>query len=344
MRLYFLFAVLVFIGAGCTLTNVDTLQTDDELAIAATAVLPVDGYIARRTFKVFGGYYADRFTGWHVGDDIEFGDIVEEVPVVAIMDGTVVRVEFVSGYGGVALIDHGDVNAIYGHIDLSSALLKVGDTVTTGQFIANLGDGYSSETDGERKHLHFGLYDGEPIRVNGYEAYASGVDSWMNPQDWFRSHGVDMDTLSQAFDATHQGGDIFHLEFSIPENMEVEYIPSIASLNIFTLDGEGTARARSQFLIRYFDASNFLTLSTVTVHTTEELTVGKGGYVARRYDIEKRPGVADFVDQPSWRNARHIVTDFTAAEGYGRYYVIAANPIIDPALYEDLLASMRVAE
>lgn len=342
MNRWYLFALVPFLGAGCT--AMDVILPDDDVDEEAAVVLPVEGYVAQRTFKAFGEYISDRFVGYHVADDIEFTSVDEEVPVVAIADGTVTRVGDVDGYGGMILVDHGDINAIYGHVDLASVSIIEGDTVVKGQFLANLGDGETEETDGERKHLHFGLYEGEPVRVNGYANSTMAVYTWHNPQDWFRSQGVGMDTPSRTFTGDDRGSDIFHLEFSIPENMEVEYIPSIQSLNIFTLDGEGTARERSQFLVRYFDASTFLTLSTVTVHSTEALAAGVGDYDARRYDIEKKPGTADFTDQPSWRNERHVVTDFTAAEGYGRYYVVAANPDVDLAIYQGFLDSMQVIE
>ncbi len=195
------FTVLLVLGGGCANTTFPAEESGEQPAVVddsavrqeATAVLPVEGYVERRTFKVFGQYVSDRFTGYHVADDIEFGDVTKEVPVVAIMDGTVVRIGYVGGYGGMALIDHGDVNAIYGHIDLSSSLLKVGDTVTMGQFIASLGDGETAETDGERKHLHFGLYVGVPNRINGYETDASLVKNWINPQDFFTEHAVGVD-------------------------------------------------------------------------------------------------------------------------------------------------------
>lgn len=138
------------------------------------------------------------------------------------------------------------------------------------------------------------------------------------------------------------GGDIFHLQFTIPAGWEVEYVPSIEALNLFTLSGSGSARERSQIFIRYFDSSAFSTLRAVTIHSTEELVVGTGNYTARRYDIEKKSGVPPFPDQPSWRNERHIVTDFRDKTGFTRYYVVAARPDLDPSLYESILAGMTI--
>lgn len=337
-----LFAFVLLLGTGCTpVVSLEESGAPDADAADATTVLPVEGYIENRNLKYFGQYVNEaRFVGYHVGDDIEFPSTNDDIPVVAIMDGTVARIDDVTGYGGMALIDHGDVNAIYGHIDLSRATLKAGDAVVMGQFIANLGEGYSEETDGERKHLHFGVYEGEPTRSNGYAESASAVDDWLNPQDFFTAHGVDMHHGAY----TRQTGlEDFPLSFSIPDNLAFDYVAQSEAINIFSLSGEGTTLERSQIFMRYFDARTFLTLSTVDVYSTEVLTVGQD-YDARRYDIEKKDSIADFANQPSWRNERHMVTDFTAAEDYGRYYVVAVNPDFASEIYEDFLRTVDIIE
>lgn len=132
------------------------------------------------------------------------------------------------------------------------------------------------------------------------------------------------------------------LTFDIPEGMDIEYIPSIESLNVFLEEGDGAPRERSQIFIRYFDASRFLTLQTVAIYETADLTVGQENYTARRYDIEKKPGVTDFPEQPSWRNERHIVTDTRKGEGFTRYYVIAKHPELDTETYESFLDSITI--
>src|SRR3989344_4541173 len=60
--------------------------------------LPIVGYSSRRTYKAFGEYIQDRFTGYHVADDVEFSDKKERIPVVAIARGTVRKIGRVSGY------------------------------------------------------------------------------------------------------------------------------------------------------------------------------------------------------------------------------------------------------
>lgn len=321
-------------------------------ALDPAVALPIADYASRRTLKAHGEYIRDRFSGYHLGDDIEYVDVEAAVPVQAIADGTVVRAARVSGYGGFVSIEHvldgKTVIAVYGHLDFGSVSRKAGEVVTKGQTIGNLGQGGTAETDGERKHLHFALYEptsSSDRRVNGYESAPAGLATWLNPTDFFNTYRQPVPTPSRTFDpATDRGGDIFKLRFAIPAGMEVEYVPSLEALNVFTVAGRGTARERSQVFIRSFDASSFLTLSTVTLHSTETLTVGQGSYDARRYDIEKKAGVADFVDQPGWRNGRHIVTDFHDATGLDRYYVVAAHPDLDPAAYQSVLDSMVIEE
>jgi hypothetical protein len=341
--------VLSIAGAGCV-QSFDVVEdapvvTDN----SSELVLPVENYVNNRHVKAFGEYIEDRFVGFHVADDLEFADVAGEVSVSAIANGTVVQAEFVSGYGGLVRIEHSidgeKITALYGHLDLKSVNLEIGESVVKGQELGFLGDHESAETDGERKHLHFGLYEGNQIRINGYEARENAVKSWLKSQELILENGIKVETADSEFNsATELGGDIFSLEFTVPEGHELEYIPSIQSLNIFTLSGEGSARERSSILIRYFDASDFLTLSTVKIFKSEDLLVGEGDYVARRYDIEKKAGVADFAEQPDWRNDRHIVTDFRASEGRTRYYVVAANPDLDTKVYEDFLAAIRILE
>lgn len=342
--------ILFFIGTGCEkgvktpaipLSEIKTAESG-----VVSVVLPIAEYGERRILKAFGEYIEDRFRGYHVGDDIEYTDSKEEVPVLAIATGRVHQAGRASGYGGVMVIEHqiGDdkISAVYGHLDPSSIRLPVGDKVMAGQQIAFLGEHESKETDGERKHLHFGLYKGDEVRLAGYVPSADKLNSWINPQDFFAAQGITIQSQNHLYDPAHDlGGNFFKIQFSIPDGWEVEYVPSIKSLNLFTLFGNGTARERSQIFIRYFDASEFLTLQTVKIHSAEEVNVGVDNYVGRRYDIEKKSGIPPFPDQPSWRNARHIVTDFRDKLGFTRYYVIAANPELDPVTYKLFLSLIR---
>lgn len=132
------------------------------------------------------------------------------------------------------------------------------------------------------------------------------------------------------------------LSFILPEGLSVEYVSSIQSLNLYETKGEGSTLDRSKIFIRFFDANRFLTLSTVTIFETTDLTVGTEPYVARRHDIEKKSGVANFPGQPTWRNQRHLVTDTRKSDGFDRYYVIAKSPDMELHAYENFLASVKI--
>lgn len=206
MQRLFVFLTLCLIGGGCSVTTSNEtthILPTNQIPSAVSEpqiphiVLPVNEYAQRSTVKRFGDFVQDRFQGYHVGDDIEFNDqesLNQEIPVVSISDGIVTRVDSISGYGGFLSINHEidgkTLHANYGHLDLRSTKLKQGDRVAKGQFLANLGDHKSSETDGERKHLHFALYEGTQTRINGYEALSKNVANWINPTAFFISQNL----------------------------------------------------------------------------------------------------------------------------------------------------------
>lgn len=372
-KLLFPLLCIVLLGVGCLNFGVRTdvspppVPERAEIGFMADEPIidhPISQNIARyfHVQKGFGMYIEDRFRGYHVGLDIEIPtekltpEDAKEIPVIAIADGTVLFVDRASGYGGVMVIKHRvellTPTAVYGHIDLSSAKFKIGDSVKRGDVIAFVGEDKTEETDGERQHLHFALYDDNEsddntVYIQGYESDPAAVDNWINPLNFFAEFGYLKDYGDKFFaefvsDYSSSVSDQFAIDFEYPSTWSVEYVPSLNAINLYDLYGEGTALERSQMFIRYFDASDFLTLSTVTIHSTEDLQIGEGDYVARRYDIEKKSGVPDFVGQPSWRNRRHIVTDFRYQEGKTRYYVVAKNPELDSSIYEEVLESMII--
>lgn len=161
-------------------------------------VYPLPDYSQRLTIRTFGQYVsaADRakipcgavYVGYHDADDLEVlpGELTKPVPVHAIAAGTVRLAGPVSGYGGLIVIEHNlagqTVTANYGHIDLATATVKVGDTVAAGQVIANLGGQCAASSGGERKHLHFALHLGSAVDVRGYVSRQADLTVWLNPQ------------------------------------------------------------------------------------------------------------------------------------------------------------------
>ncbi len=133
----------------------------------------------------------EKFTGYHTGVDLEIPETVSTtalIPVVAIADGVVERSGKAEGYGGVVAIRHqiGDDSylAIYGYLNPKPPI-KVGARVKAGQVIGVLGKAFSSQTSGERRHLHFGLYRGEDINIAGYVQQESDLQNWLDPLKFF---------------------------------------------------------------------------------------------------------------------------------------------------------------
>ena len=183
-----------------TVPNTNTNTTTS----APSIVLPIANFYDRVTKKPFGIYITpktspiqpEKFTGFHTGADAETtsAEAKMDVPVFSIAAGTVVFAGHVNGYGGVIMIKHtinGEkILTLYGHLRISSFKVKVGSNVTAGQPVAVLGTGYSSETDGERKHLHFGIIRGWTITYKGYVTTKSALSGWEDPVAWLQAHGV----------------------------------------------------------------------------------------------------------------------------------------------------------
>lgn len=185
----------------------NTLELESEItelftntnSTAQGFVYPVTNYTTARTKKVFGQYIAsdsgDRFSGYHTGDDLEVTDLSAPVPVYALTSATVVQKQSVSGYGGVVIVEFVDqtvtYHALYGHLNLASVTAAVGDAVIGGTQLGVLGDDQSEQTDGERKHLHFGLYPYTGTEFYaGYVADDADLVNWLNPADWLRNHSA----------------------------------------------------------------------------------------------------------------------------------------------------------
>lgn len=165
---------------------------------------PVEKFKERITKKPFGIFITpetspiqpDRFSGYHNGVDAEFSEIMEDVPVKAIADGTILVRAYALGYGGVVVVRHiigsTPIIALYGHLDQKSFLPPEIVNIKAGDQIGILGDGHSQETDGVRKHLHFSIQpdrgnektSSEPSRridFRGYVPTEGELASWIDP-------------------------------------------------------------------------------------------------------------------------------------------------------------------
>lgn len=171
-------------------------QTTPAPAAKSAYYFPITDFDSRIIYRWFGKYVnsSDKvpycgavFNGYHNGDDLEptASEQSADVPFYSVADGTIRQASYVSGYGGLLVlgtsINGQDVTVYYGHIRLSSAL-PAGTQVKAGQKLAVLGTGCSTETDGERKHLHFAIHKGSAIDVRGYVSNTSALSAWLDPK------------------------------------------------------------------------------------------------------------------------------------------------------------------
>jgi len=161
---------------------------------------PIENALARITKKPFGIFITpktspvqpERFAGYHTGTDLETYPSEQniDVPVRALCDGKLLVARFASGYGGVAVesctLDGQAVTVVYGHIRLASVAPKIGAQIKAGDFLANLGTGYSNETDGERKHLHLGIHKGTSVNILGYVQSKSELSGWIDAAQYLQ--------------------------------------------------------------------------------------------------------------------------------------------------------------
>ncbi len=201
-RIYLSVAVISLVAARCgqdanmshTLPITPFSSSTPIATLTTNFDEPITNALNRVTKKPFGIYITkinspvqpEKFNGYHTGTDFETlpDERNIDVPIFAACDGKLLLKKSATGYGGVVVqsckLDGVDVTIIYGHLRLSSIALNVGDNVKAGEQIAVLGTGYSMETDGERKHLHFGIHKGTLINILGYVQKQSELNGWLN--------------------------------------------------------------------------------------------------------------------------------------------------------------------
>ncbi len=212
-KIAYLFLVVFLLSAGCQKTPAVVVQNSNQNASTTTNIpesptptptaklsMPIANALSRITKKPFGIYITpqnspvspEKFKGYHTGTDFE--TTAEEqnadVKISAACDGKLLLKKYATGYGGVAVqscvINGENVTVLYGHLKLSSITLKVGDAIVTGQNIGILGKGYSTETDGERKHLHFSIHKGTAVVLLGYTQNKADLSNWLNAEDYLK--------------------------------------------------------------------------------------------------------------------------------------------------------------
>lgn len=204
LLLFFVVAALV----GVVIISISQKTTTKNNVITTTKnstphtifAAPLNNAFSRITKKPFGIYVSpknspvtpEKFTGYHTGVDFETfpAEQNKDISIVTICDGKLLEKKQARGYGGMVvqscLLDNSPIVVIYGHVRLSSVKNSVGEILKTGNFLGFLGTGYSTETDGERKHLHLGIHRGEKIDTRGYVQTESELKNWIDIKEYLK--------------------------------------------------------------------------------------------------------------------------------------------------------------
>ncbi|KKU92182.1 MAG: Metalloendopeptidase-like protein membrane protein [Microgenomates group bacterium GW2011_GWA1_48_10] len=187
-------------------TNSQPANSQSETVKESDYVFPLPDYFSRIKVKRFGQLVkatdkfevacGAEFAGYHTGDDLEVLPEEENtgVAVHAAASGKIRQVGNVSGYGGLvvqsASLAGEELTVYYGHLNVASLKVKAGDGVTAGEVLGYLGKGCSTETSGERKHLHFAIHKGSGIDVRGYVPGKEDLAAWLDPGETLQSLGA----------------------------------------------------------------------------------------------------------------------------------------------------------
>ncbi|PIT86950.1 MAG: hypothetical protein COU33_00350 [Candidatus Magasanikbacteria bacterium CG10_big_fil_rev_8_21_14_0_10_43_6] len=161
----------------------------------ASFVPPLLTFEKRVTKKPFGIFIdpatspvqPEKFSGYHTAVDFETFSDEEDTPVGVntFCGGEITTIEQVTGYGGLVtqrcILEHTPLSILYGHVDIASVSSTVGTYLPPGTPFAVLGDGFTEQTGGERKHLHLGMYAGSGRDIRGYVASKDALQAWRDP-------------------------------------------------------------------------------------------------------------------------------------------------------------------
>ncbi|MES2223778.1 MAG: M23 family metallopeptidase [Patescibacteria group bacterium] len=206
-KIYFLVLVILFVvtlasislfkNRGVKVSSDNTKSVSDNVAVkdeSASFVMPISDASSRITKKHFGTYVTPKnspvspevFTGFHTAVDFETFPSEKDidVPIYVICSGKILVKRVANGYGGMVVqscaLQGSPITVVYGHLRLADMKAIVGDTLKSGEFLTNLGTGYSTETAGERKHLHLGIHKGATPDTRGYIANKSDLQNWID--------------------------------------------------------------------------------------------------------------------------------------------------------------------
>ncbi len=167
---------------------------------------------------------------------------------------------------------------------------------------------------------------------NNYVENSMSIETQKNPttnskKEQNPQQKIDFKTINPDFKFTSY----------IPNEWKIENVSTIDSINIY--DPEVLAEnnlEKSQIFIRQFKASEFLTLNSVNIIKQESVSINE--HEAIRYEIEKKDNIADFPNQPSWRNTKHKLIDIRYTKSDPSiFYVFSYNPLLSEEKFNSLI-------
>ena len=195
--------IVVLGGAGLYFLSQQNIESKKEVEFASVEnkrivqptktglALVIDQAQERIKENSFGSFRQNK--GYYTG--IAFEAFEEEregkvVPIYVFCEGTLVEKRFAIGYGGIAIqecvLEGQTVHVLYGHVDLKSIEFNIGDELTPGTRLGNLGDHESAETDGAAKQLHFAIHKGIKPDIRGYVQTKEELIEWIDPSTYLK--------------------------------------------------------------------------------------------------------------------------------------------------------------
>lgn len=127
--------------------------------------------------------------GLHVGEDS--GWLFSGLPVHAILDGVVVRLQRETSWGCLIAIesilcDSSKITHYYGHLSFRITH-KPGDLVHCGEKIGEIAESFSIDNGGYLAHLHLGIEKG-PFEDAIIKGWSYSTDKWYSPIEFLKNY------------------------------------------------------------------------------------------------------------------------------------------------------------
>jgi hypothetical protein len=185
---------------------------------------PLDNYLSKKGENYFGRKDYVEIGKWHLGDDV---DAKAGNNIYASGNGIVRHAAYhapkydangkliTRNYGGMYIVEH-NVNgekicALYVHMNFATFTKSVGQEVTKGEYLGQVGT--QQQNGGYPEHFHFGIRKGEyPANPNeykygdwifsGYTYNESVLNDWYDPSDFITAHQSTIELVGKYPDSS----------------------------------------------------------------------------------------------------------------------------------------------